>query len=140
MVYGLLFGGLAGCVLGGASWGLQGWLPIHWRTLFLEHHFPLVVGLYGVYSAIAFINQALARYLFARQQGWLYASSLLLAYLLGTVVKLGLAPLSGIVALPLGAVISEGAAMLLLSIRVSRNSASTEHSVMSAPSSPSVGT
>lgn len=86
-------------------------LTPHWSELVTAHRMPAVLMLYGLYAAVVFSNQTVARFTFGGGLGWLYATAMLVAYAAGTAARAYFAPALGIVALPACALVAEGCAL-----------------------------
>jgi hypothetical protein len=111
---GLLMGTAAGAAFAAALAASRPWWSPAWQRAFAEHQYAYVLLAYGVYAGVVFSNQSLARLCFASGQGWRYAIAMNGAYAGGTFLRIALAPHWGIVALPLGALAAEGAALAWL--------------------------
>jgi len=94
--------------------------PANVADMITEYRMPLLLCLYGAYAGVLFSNALMARWYFATGNGWSYAVVMIVAYTAGTTVKAFLAGPLGVPALPLGAIIGEGAAMMALVVRGSR--------------------
>jgi hypothetical protein len=110
--------GVAAGVVAGAVLSLSlPWWPEGWQAAFRVHQYVAVLVSYGAYAGVAFANQALARLSFACGKGWEYAGVMASAYAIGTGLRFAFANDLGIVAVPLGGLVAEGAAMGVLLFR-----------------------
>jgi peptidoglycan biosynthesis protein MviN/MurJ (putative lipid II flippase) len=110
----LAVGGGLGLLLGIGGYGMAPLLNGWWRQAFLEHHYPLVLCAYAVYAGVVFANQSMARLFFSEGRGAAYATVMCAAYVVGNALRFMSASRVGLVALPAGALIAEGAATALL--------------------------
>jgi peptidoglycan biosynthesis protein MviN/MurJ (putative lipid II flippase) len=97
-----------------AGYALAPLLGPKWRATLSDHRYPIVLGAYALYAGVVFVNQGIARMLFAHGRGAAYATVMLIAYSAANAIRFLAAPHWGMLALPLGALVAEGAACTYL--------------------------